>query len=245
MLPKRTYRYEQKYLITGPQYQELRPVVAALLRPDPNAGPDGTYMIRSLYFDDVYRTAYQEKQNGIYARKKYRVRVYNCRDSQIHLECKYKQGSYISKESLSLTRPEYQQLAGGDCRFLLGKDSQMGREFCADTLSRLLRPDVIVDYEREPYVMEAGTVRVTFDGVVYDHSFNVSLVVMTILTAVIIVTISSNVMLSLGMVGALSIVRYRTAVKSPMDLMFLFWAITTGIAVGAATITLRCWPSCL
>ena len=89
--------------------------------------------------------------------------VYNCRDSQIHLECKYKQGSYISKESLSLTRPEYQQLAGGDCRFLLGKDSQMGREFCADTLSRLLRPDVIVDYEREPYVMEAGTVRVTFD----------------------------------------------------------------------------------
>lgn len=163
MLPKRTYRYEQKYLITGPQYQELRPVVAALLRPDPNAGPDGTYMIRSLYFDDVYRTAYQEKQNGIYARKKYRVRVYNCRDSQIHLECKYKQGSYISKESLSLTRPEYQQLAGGDCRFLLGKDSQMGREFCADTLSRLLQPDVIVDYEREPYVMEAGTVRVTFD----------------------------------------------------------------------------------
>ena len=75
--------------------------------------------------------------------------------------------------------------------------------------------------------------RKCFIGVVYDHSFNISLVVMTILTAVIIVTISSNVMLSLGMVGALSIVRYRTAVKSPLDLMFLFWAITTGIAAGA------------
>ena len=72
-----------------------------------------------------------------------------------------------------------------------------------------------------------------FIGVVYDHSFNISLVVMTILTAVIIVTISSNVMLSLGMVGALSIVRYRTAVKNPLDLMFLFWAITSGIAIGA------------
>lgn len=70
-------------------------------------------------------------------------------------------------------------------------------------------------------------------GVVYDHSFNVSLVIMTILVAVIIVTISSNITLSLGMVGALSIVRYRTAVKSPMDLMFMFWAITSGIAVGA------------
>lgn len=75
--------------------------------------------------------------------------------------------------------------------------------------------------------------RKCFIGVVYDHSFNISLVVMTILTAVIIVTISSNIMLSLGMVGALSIVRYRTAVKSPLDLMFLFWSITTGIAAGA------------
>ena len=75
--------------------------------------------------------------------------------------------------------------------------------------------------------------RKCFIGVVYDHSFNISLVVMTILPAVIIVTISSNIMLSLGMVGALSIVRYRTAVKSPLDLMFLFWAITTGIAAGA------------
>lgn len=70
-------------------------------------------------------------------------------------------------------------------------------------------------------------------GVVYDHSFNVSLVVMTILVSIIIVTISSNITLSLGMVGALSIVRYRTAVKSPMDLMFMFWAITSGIAIGA------------
>lgn len=72
-----------------------------------------------------------------------------------------------------------------------------------------------------------------FSGVVYDHSFNMSLVIMTILTSVIIVTLSSNMALSLGMVGALSIVRYRTAVKNPMDLMFMFWAIASGIAVGA------------
>lgn len=72
-----------------------------------------------------------------------------------------------------------------------------------------------------------------FIGVVYDHSFNLSLVIMTILVSVIIVTISTNITLSLGMVGALSIVRYRTAVKNPLDLMFLFWAITSGIAIGA------------
>ena len=75
--------------------------------------------------------------------------------------------------------------------------------------------------------------RKCFIGVVYDHSFNISLVIMTILVAVIIVTISTNITLSLGMVGALSIVRYRTAVKNPLDLMFLFWSITSGIAIGA------------
>lgn len=72
-----------------------------------------------------------------------------------------------------------------------------------------------------------------FIGVVYDHSFSISLVIMTILVTIIIVTISSNITLSLGMVGALSIVRYRTAVKNPLDLMFLFWSVTSGIAIGA------------
>lgn len=72
-----------------------------------------------------------------------------------------------------------------------------------------------------------------FTGVVYDHAFNTSLVIMTLLVSVIIVTISSNITLSLGMVGALSIVRYRTAVKNPLDLMFMFWSITQGIVIGA------------
>ncbi len=75
--------------------------------------------------------------------------------------------------------------------------------------------------------------RKTYSGVVYSHSFAVSLAGMTVMTCTIIVTIQSNVVLSLGMVGALSIVRYRTAVKEPMDLMFLFMAVATGIATGA------------
>lgn len=75
--------------------------------------------------------------------------------------------------------------------------------------------------------------RKTYVGVVYSHSFAVSLAGMTVLTCGIIVTIQSNVVLSLGMVGALSIVRYRTAIKDPTDLMFLFWAVAAGIAIGA------------
>ncbi len=67
----------------------------------------------------------------------------------------------------------------------------------------------------------------------YNKSFNISLWVLTIVTAAVIITVSSNIVLSLGMVGALSIVRYRTAIKDPMDLVFLFWAIAEGIMCGA------------
>lgn len=72
-----------------------------------------------------------------------------------------------------------------------------------------------------------------FRGVVYNHKFSVSLAMMTVLSSMITLAISSNIALSLGMVGALSIVRYRTAIKDPMDIMYLFWAVGTGIAVGA------------
>jgi len=72
----------------------------------------------------------------------------------------------------------------------------------------------------------------TFQGVLYQRSFNVSLVAITMVITLIIMTISGNLVLSLGMVGALSIVRFRTPIKDPVDLVFIFWAITVGIANG-------------
>ncbi len=75
--------------------------------------------------------------------------------------------------------------------------------------------------------------RKSFRGVIYNQAFSVSLAVLTILTTMITLAISSNIALSLGMVGALSIVRYRTAIKDPADLIFLFWAVGTGITIGA------------
>ncbi len=73
----------------------------------------------------------------------------------------------------------------------------------------------------------------SFRGVVYNQAFSVSLAVLTILTAMVTLAISSNIALSLGMVGALSIVRYRTAIKDPADIIFLFWAVASGITIGA------------
>ena len=73
----------------------------------------------------------------------------------------------------------------------------------------------------------------TFAGVVYSRSFNLSLVLLTMVSALVILLISSNLTLSLGMVGALSIVRFRTAIKDPIDTVFMFWAVGEGLALGA------------
>lgn len=72
-----------------------------------------------------------------------------------------------------------------------------------------------------------------YNGVIYSRTYGLTLVGMTILTCMVTLAISTNIVISLGMVGALSIVRYRTAIKEPLDLLYMFWAITSGITVGA------------
>jgi uncharacterized membrane protein YhiD involved in acid resistance len=78
----------------------------------------------------------------------------------------------------------------------------------------------------------------TFSGVMYSSSFAVTLVALTMITTVVILAVTSNVVLSLGMVGALSIVRFRTAIKEPLDIAFLFWSIVVGIVLAAGMIPL-------
>lgn len=78
----------------------------------------------------------------------------------------------------------------------------------------------------------------TFNGVIYSHSFNISLIILTMATSLVILGISQNILLSLGMVGALSIVRFRTPIKDPMDLVYLFWSLIIGILCGAGFILL-------
>jgi len=78
----------------------------------------------------------------------------------------------------------------------------------------------------------------TFTGVMYSAAFGVAIMAMTMITTLIILAVTSNIVLSLGMVGALSIVRFRTAIKEPLDIAFLFWAISAGIVIGAGLIPL-------
>ena len=83
----------------------------------------------------------------------------------------------------------------------------------------------------------------TYAGVMYSSSFGVTLVALTMITTLVILAVTSNVVLSLGMVGALSIVRFRTAIKEPLDIAFLFWAIAAGIVLAAGLIPLAVFGS--
>lgn len=83
----------------------------------------------------------------------------------------------------------------------------------------------------------------TYNGVMYSSGFGVTLIALTMITTLVILAVTSNVVLSLGMVGALSIVRFRTAIKEPMDIAFLFWSIAVGIVLAAGMIPLAVFGS--
>jgi hypothetical protein len=156
-------RHELKYDIDDFQYQLLRKKLALVLKPDPHAGPDGSYHIRSLYFDDCKNTALEEKTSGVSRRKKYRMRIYNCSDEYIKFERKSKWDHYVFKETVRLTRKEAEQIIAGDIAFLANSENILLRTFYLDSRNTLLRPVVLVDYQREAYIHPVGNVRITFD----------------------------------------------------------------------------------
>lgn len=156
------YRHELKCRISYAEKAALEVRMRPILQYDRHA-QQGGYLIRSLYFDDCWNSACEEKNAGVLLRKKYRIRIYDLSDRVIRLERKKKYGSFICKETASLTRAELECILAGDYAFLLCSPQPLCREFYYECISRMLRPRVIVDYDREPWVLDAGTVRITFD----------------------------------------------------------------------------------
>lgn len=162
-LSKECFRNEWKYLISTTEKELLELRMKHLLKKDPYGGETG-YMIRSLYFEDYFNSAYAEKESGVLMRKKYRIRIYDCTDRSIKLERKKKIGSYIYKESAPLTKEEVYKILDGDYEFLLKSPYSLCREFYIECVSNLMRPRTIVDYDRVPWILDQGTVRITFDS---------------------------------------------------------------------------------
>ena len=158
------YRHELKYYITLGEYELLQRKLSLTMERDAFAKKNGgEYFIRSLYFDDRDDSAFREKLSGIDKRDKFRIRIYDMREDVIKLECKHKSNGYIKKQSIGLSRKEYEKLISGDRLFLLNRPEPFARRMYLEFAQRALKPAVIVDYTREAFVFPMEDVRVTFD----------------------------------------------------------------------------------
>lgn len=160
---KQRFRHELKYYISNTQYEMLSRKLALTMNRDENTPESGRYFIRSLYFDDYQDSSLHEKLEGADNRNKYRIRIYNLKDTAIKLERKHKKDIYIQKQSLSLSRGECDALLRGQYAFLLSRRELFAHELYAAFRTLRLQPRVIVDYWREAYVFPVEDVRVTFD----------------------------------------------------------------------------------
>lgn len=157
------YRNEIKHEISAADKAAICASMRAVARPDPHAGPDGRYLIRSLYFDTPADKALGEKLDGVSEREKFRIRFYNGDPSVMHLEKKVKRGGLGCKVSAPITAEEAQRIVDGDTNWMAVSGRGLIVELYAKMKSEGLRPKTIVDYTRTPFVYGPGNVRVTID----------------------------------------------------------------------------------
>jgi hypothetical protein len=156
------YRHEIKIQINYPDMIAIRQRMKAIARSDPHA-PDGSYLIRSLYFDTPENKALCEKRSGINKRHKFRIRCYNNDTSFIKLEKKIKIGNLGTKVYAELSKEEAESIVNGDIEWMSASNDELIRELCYRMRSERLKPKTIVDYTREPFIFDPGNVRVTLD----------------------------------------------------------------------------------
>ncbi|MBP3633086.1 MAG: polyphosphate polymerase domain-containing protein [Oscillospiraceae bacterium] len=155
------YRHEWKHRLNGADLVILRQRLRQVMMPDIHAS-DGTYFIRSLYFDDGSDTALREKLDGVSKREKFRIRYYNFDPSLIHLEKKSKICGLGIKETVTLTPQQTQAIINRDTDWMKTSSQPLLQELHRKTTGGL-RPKTIVDYTREAFVFPPGNVRVTLD----------------------------------------------------------------------------------
>ena len=156
------FRNELKYICSEGELMILQNRMEMLCRPDPHAGADGTYQIRSIYFDDHRNRYFYENENGTDPREKFRIRIYNGSRERITLECKKKEKGMTHKDSCPLTLEQYHRILDGDLP-VSGENPELLRRFLSLQQQNRMEPKVIVAYERTPYVYDFGNVRITFD----------------------------------------------------------------------------------
>ena len=157
------WRHEYKYLIDAKQEAVLKMMASGVLLPDPHVKKDGSYTVRSLYFDDFDDSCLSDNLSGTDPRSKFRIRYYNDDPQRLVLEKKIKKRGLCMKQSCKLLRQDYDRLVSGDAPDIRDDMPQLQKSLLNEVSRRKLCPKVIVTYERIPYVYSAGNVRITFD----------------------------------------------------------------------------------
>ena len=162
---ERTLRHEYKFPATTAQCEVLRERFSAVMTPDTH-GDNGCYRVTSVYLDDVYRSAYNDKLIGADTRKKYRIRTYDLSEKLLHFECKYKDRDMTSKRGIWISPKQYHSILKGDYSFVWSGEYEgtILEDASYSNALALLRPSVIVDYNRQAFINPEGNVRFTIDS---------------------------------------------------------------------------------
>lgn len=169
------YRHELKFKISNSAAEVLKQKLSLILKKDKNAYySDGSYLIKSLYFDDLDSSSYYEKMDGVLYRKKYRIRIYNNNDEFIRLEKKMKHNTYTAKEQMLISKDIYSKILNGKLDEI---DSPTGllEEFITNSKTKHLVPSVIVLYHRIAFTYPISEVRITFDSHIQSGLYNYDL----------------------------------------------------------------------
>lgn len=166
------YRHELKYQISTADYLSIRQRLRPVMKADIHTSADGRYKIRSIYFDNIDDKALREKINGLQKREKFRIRYYNDDFSFITLEKKLKYNNLCMKWDARITVEECRAILEGRTEWMITHPHALVRELYCKMKMQQLRPKVLVSYTREPYIYEAGNVRVTFDSEIRTSLFH-------------------------------------------------------------------------
>ena len=157
------YRHEVKHIINRSDAIAIRNNMTAVASSDRHVQEDGTYLIRSLYFDDLNDTALWEKLDGVNERRKFRIRYYNNDLSFIMLECKMKRDNVGVKLQERLTQEELRKIMDGDLAWMVSSGRPLLVTLYVEMKTKGLRPRCVVEYKRIPFIYGPGNVRVTID----------------------------------------------------------------------------------
>lgn len=157
------WRKELKYTVTASDSSMMAGRLSGFMQRDKNLKGKQTYLIRSLYFDNLYDKVLKEKLSGVAVRDKFRIRYYDFDTAFIRLEKKSKRYAVGHKYQCRLTAEEVQKIIDGRIDWMEADTRPLVRELFLKMKLELFRPTVIVDYRREPFTYAPGNVRVTFD----------------------------------------------------------------------------------